>query len=731
MAIVFHKESRCFHLYNNEVSYIIRIMENEQLEQLYYGKRIHDREDFTYLHEECMRSQMSVCVPEPGILSMQYTKQEFPTYGTGDYRSPALMIVQENGSRIVNFTYASHEIYSGKKDILPLPATYVENEDEAQTLEVTLHDAVMDTDLILSYTIYEEYPVITRNAKICHKGSEKIVLDKIMSASVEFNDMDYEMVHLSGGWARERYVKTRRLEMGIQSIQSLNGTCSGAEQNPFLALKRPHTTENQGEVYGFSLVYSGNHLGQVEVSTFDMTRVMMGINPEDFSWELTQGESFQTPEVVMVYSDQGLNKMSQTYHRIYRKRLMHGTWRDQARPILLNNWEATYFDFDEEKILNIAKKAKEAGVELFVLDDGWFGARNDDYRGLGDWYVNLEKLPSGISGLSRKVEELGLKFGLWVELEMVNKDSDLYRAHPDWAFAIPGRVPNHSRNQLVLDMTREDVREYLLERLTTIVHDAKIDYVKWDMNRSVCDVYSHVAAQSRNGELYHRYVLGVYDLMERFLAACPNLLLEGCSGGGGRYDAGMMYYSPQIWCSDNTDAINRLSIQYGSSFFYPISTVGSHVSVCPNHQTGRVTPFRTRGDVALAGSFGYEMDLNKISDEEKEMVKEQVAAMHTYYDLTHEGLYYRLTGLKKQDFMAWEFVAKDQSRALLTIVKTDAEGNMLPVHTKVCGLAEDKLYRCSLDQEVRLGRTWNRAGLTLHQVLEEYESIRVEFTEVK
>ena len=333
--------------------------------------------------------------------------------------------------------------------------------------------------------------------------------------------------------------------------------------------------------------------------------------------------------------------------------------------------------------------------------------------------------------LAEKIHKMGMKFGLWFEPEMISEDSDLYRAHPDWAFAIPGRVPNHSRNQLVLDMTREDVREYLLERLTTIVHDAKIDYVKWDMNRSVCDVYSHVAAQNRNGELYHRYVLGVYDLLERFLAACPDLLLEGCSGGGGRYDAGMMYYSPQIWCSDNTDAINRLSIQYGSSFFYPISTVGSHVSVCPNHQTGRVTPFRTRGDVALAGSFGYEMDLNKISEEEKEMVKEQVAAMHTYYDLTHEGLYYRLTGLKKQDFMAWEFVAKDQSRALLTIVKTDAEGNMLPVHTKVCGLAENKLYRCSLDGEIRSGRTWNRAGLTLHQVLKEYESIRVEFTEVE
>ena len=731
MAIIFHKQSKCFHLYNNEVSYIMRIMENGQLENLYYGKKIHDKEDFAYFHDEAMRSQMSVCIPEPGLLSMQYTRQEYPSYGTGDYRSPAVTIAQENGSRIIDFKYAGHEIYSGKKEILPLPATYVEGKEEAETLEVTLHDNVMDTDLILSYTIYEAYPVITRNTKFVHKGKEKIVLERAMSASVEFLDMDYEMVQLSGGWSRERYVKNRKLEMGIQSIQSLNGTCCGAEHNPFLALKRPHTTESQGEVYGFSLVYSGNYLGQVEVSTFDMTRVMMGINPEDFSWELKSGESFQTPEVVMVYSDKGLNKMSQTYHRLYRKRLMHGEWRDKARPILLNNWEATYFDFNEEKILTIAKKAKEAGVELFVLDDGWFGARNDDYRGLGDWYVNLEKLPDGISGLSKKVEELGLKFGLWVELEMVNKDSDLYRAHPDWAFAIPGRVPNHSRNQLVLDMTREDVREYLLERLTTIVHDAKIDYVKWDMNRSVCDVYSHVAAQNRNGELYHRYVLGVYDLLERFLAACPDLLLEGCSGGGGRYDAGMMYYSPQIWCSDNTDAINRLSIQYGSSFFYPISTVGSHVSVCPNHQTGRVTPFRTRGDVALAGSFGYEMDLNKISEEEKEMVKEQVAAMHEYYELTHEGLYYRLTGLKKQDFMAWEFVAKDQSRALLTIVKTDAEGNMLPVHTKVCGLAEDKLYRCSLDQEVRLGRTWNRAGLTLHQVLGEYESIRVEFTEVK
>ena len=731
MAIVFHKESRCFHLYNNEVSYIIRIMENEQLEQLYYGKKIHDREDFTYLHEECMRSQMSVCVPEPGILSMQYTKQEFPTYGTGDYRSPALTIVQENGSRIVNFTYASHEIYNGKKDILPLPATYVENEDEAQTLEITLHDAVMDTDLILSYTIYEDYPVITRNAKISHKGSEKIVLDKIMSASVEYNDMDYEMVHLSGGWARERYVKTRRLEMGIQSIQSLNGTCSGAEQNPFLALKRPHTTENQGEVYGFSLVYSGNHLGQVEVSTFDMTRVMMGINPEGFSWELTQGESFQTPEVVMVYSDQGLNKMSQAYHRIYRKRLMHGTWRDQVRPILLNNWEATYFDFNEEKILNIAKKAKEAGVELFVLDDGWFGARDDDYRGLGDWYVNTDKLEGGLKPIADGINAMGMKFGLWFEPECISEDSDLYRAHPDWAIQIPGRKPNRSRYQLILDMGREDVRDYLFERMTEILDSANIEYVKWDMNRHISDVYSAVLPKERQGEASHRYMLGLYDLLERLVSRYPDLLLEGCSGGGGRFDLGMLYYSPQIWCSDDTDAVERLSVQYGTSFCYPISTVGSHVSAVPNHQTGRITPVETRGTVAMAGSFGYELDLNLLSDGEKEEVKEQIKTFKKYYNLTHEGEYYRLTNpMENRLYAAWEFVSQDQSEALVHGMQILAQPSGPSIHIPVRGLKADAMYEVN-GELVRSGRALMHGGLNFPRQTGDFKAVEFYLKEVK
>ena len=698
MAINFHKQSKCFHLYNNEVSYIMRIMENGQLENLYYGKKIHDKEDFAYFHDEAMRSQMSVCIPEPGLLSMQYTRQEYPSYGTGDYRSPAVTIAQENGSRIIDFKYAGHEIYSGKKEILPLPATYVEGKEEAETLEVTLHDNVMDTDLILSYTIYEAYPVITRNTKFVHKGKEKIVLERAMSASVEFLDMDYEMVQLSGGWSRERYVKNRKLEMGIQSIQSLNGTCCGAEHNPFLALKRPHTTESQGEVYGFSLVYSGNYLGQVEVSTFDMTRVMMGINPEDFSWELKSGESFQTPEVVMVYSDKGLNKMSQTYHRLYRKRLMHGEWRDKARPILLNNWEATYFDFNEEKILTIAKKAKEAGVELFVLDDGWFGARNDDYRGLGDWYVNLEKLPDGISGLSKKVEELGLKFGLWVELEMVNKDSDLYRAHPDWIISAPNRFESHARHQNVLDFSRKEVVDYIYEMIAKVIRESSISYIKWDMNRYMSEPYSKGSAPCEQGKVMHKYILGVYDLYTRLTTEFPHILFESCASGGARFDPAMLYFAPQTWCSDDTDASERTKIQYGTSYVYPIVSMGSHVSAVPNHQMHRITPIETRANVAYFGTFGYELDLNLLSDAEIETVKKQIVFMKEHRELIQmDGDFYRLLSPFEGNETAWMVVSSDKTQAVAAFYQRLNKVNASWLRLKLDGLDANTKYEVSCD----------------------------------
>ena len=731
MAIKVSENGRLFTLQTKDSSYQMFADDKNVLLHLYYGEKIGEENLSGLIF--CTDMGFAGNPEEAGPnrkYSLDALPQEIPGSGVGDFRDDMIEIRHADGSFAADFRFDSFEILDYSYAIPGMPALYDTEEEKGETLVITMTEKASDIVLKLFYGVFEKENVITRAARLENHGETAIELEKMLSFSMDLMYENYEMIYFSGRHAMERTAERIPVQHAKVEIGSTRGT-SSHHYNPAVILCEEGAGETHGSCIGACLVYSGNFVAAAQKDQKNQTRFQMGIHPTNFCFHLEKGEAFDTPQAILSYSGTGLTKLSQQYHEIIREHICRGAYKHAKRPILINNWEATYFDFNEEKILKIAEQAQKLGIEMLVLDDGWFGKREDDNSGLGDWFVNEKKMNGSMAQLAEKIHRMGMKFGLWFEPEMISEDSDLYRAHPDWAFAIPGRVPNHSRNQLVLDMTREDVREYLLERLTTIVHDAKIDYVKWDMNRSVCDVYSHVAAQNRNGELYHRYVLGVYDLLERFLAACPDLLLEGCSGGGGRYDAGMMYYSPQIWCSDNTDAINRLSIQYGSSFFYPISTVGSHVSVCPNHQTGRVTPFRTRGDVALAGSFGYEMDLNKISDEEKEMVKEQVAAMHQYYELTHEGLYYRLTGLKKQDFMAWEFVAKDQSRALLTIVKTDAEGNMLPVHTKVCGLAEDKLYRCSLDQEVRLGRTWNRAGLTLHQVLEEYESIRVEFTEVK
>ena len=731
MAIKVSENGRLFTLQTKDSSYQMFADDKNVLLHLYYGEKIGEENLSGLIF--CTDMGFAGNPEEAGPnrkYSLDALPQEIPGSGVGDFRDDMIEIRHADGSFAADFRFDSFEILDYSYAIPGMPALYDTEEEKGETLVITMTEKASDIVLKLFYGVFEKENVITRAARLENHGETAIELEKMLSFSMDLMYENYEMIYFSGRHAMERTAERIPVQHAKVEIGSTRGT-SSHHYNPAVILCEESAGETHGSCIGACLVYSGNFVAAAQKDQKNQTRFQMGIHPTNFCFHLEKGEAFDTPQAILSYSGTGLTKLSQQYHEIIREHICRGAYKHAKRPILINNWEATYFDFNEEKILKIAEQAQKLGIEMLVLDDGWFGKREDDNSGLGDWFVNEKKMNGSMAQLAEKIHRMGMKFGLWFEPEMISEDSDLYRAHPDWAFAIPGRVPNHSRNQLVLDMTREDVREYLLERLTTIVHDAKIDYVKWDMNRSVCDVYSHVAAQNRNGELYHRYVLGVYDLLERFFAACPDLLLEGCSGGGGRYDAGMMYYSPQIWCSDNTDAINRLSIQYGSSFFYPISTVGSHVSVCPNHQTGRVTPFRTRGDVALAGSFGYEMDLNKISEEEKEMVKEQVAAMHEYYELTHEGLYYRLTGLKKQDFMAWEFVAKDQSRALLTIVKTDAEGNMLPVHTKVCGLAEDKLYRCSLDQEVRLGRTWNRAGLTLHQVLGEYESIRVEFTEVK
>lgn len=692
MSICYHEGSREFHLYNKEISYLITILKNGQLGQLYFGKKLHDRESFSHLLELRHRP-MAVCTYEgDSTFSMEHIKQEYPSYGAGDMRYPAVEILQENGSRITNFVYQTHRIYDGKPALAGLPATYTEDSKEAQTLEIELKDELIDTTLILYYTIFEELPVITRSAKVIYHGAEKIVLERAMSCSVDLPDHDYQMIELTGAWGRERAVTERKLQYGIQGIYSMRG-CSSSNFNPFLALRRENTTEACGEVYGFSLVYSGNFLAQAEVDTYDVTRVTLGIHPDRFSWEMKNGDEFQTPEAVMVYSDRGLNGMSQAFHSLYRARLARGYWRDRPRPILINNWEATYFDFNEEDIEQIARQAAKLGIDMMVLDDGWFGKRDSDTSGLGDWEVNEKKLKGGLGALVRKINDMGMKFGIWFEPEMISEDSELFRAHPEWAISIPGRKPMRSRYQLVLDMANPEVVEYLYRSISKILRDNHIEYVKWDMNRSISDWYTSILPAERQKEMPHRYVLGVYELLERLTDEFPEVLFEGCSGGGGRFDAGMLYYCPQIWCSDNTDAHERTFIQYGTSFFYPISAVGSHVSAVPNHQTGRITSLETRGTVAMAGSFGYELDLNQLDQNEKEKVAEQVKAYKEYQELIYGGKYYRLSNPKKDDLAAWEFISEDCSKILVQGVAFRAASNVLRHRIKLLGVDATAIYR--------------------------------------
>lgn len=710
MPIQYHKSTQTFHLYNEQVSYIFKVLRNNQLGQLYYGKRVNDREDFDHLFETRQRP-MAPCAFEGDLtFSLEHIKQEYPAYGSGDMRHPAIDILQENGSRIVNFTYQSHEIISGKPQLKDLPATYVENNDEATTLLITLFDEVIDTKIILSYTIYENLAVITRNAYIENCGNQKLILNQAMSMSLDLPDKDYEMIELTGAWSRERSIKNRKLEHGIQSIYSLRG-CSSNNFNPFIALKRNDCTEYDGEVLGFSFVYSGNFLAQVEVDTYNVSRVTMGIHPHTFSWPLNQGESFQTPEVVMVYSDHGLNQMSQTYHELYQKRLARGQYRDQVRPILVNNWEGTYFDFDEEKILNIAKTAQKLGIELFVLDDGWFGKRNNDNAGLGDWYPNLEKLPHGIAGLSKKIIDLGMQFGIWFEPEMVNKDSDLYRTHPEWTFETPNRQTSHGRNQYVLDFSNPEVVDYIYGLMAKVIEESHITYIKWDMNRCMSEVYSSVHNSQDQGKVMHEYILGVYHLYDMLTTNFPEILFESCASGGARFDPAMMYYAPQCWTSDDTDAIERLKIQYGTSMVYPISSMGAHVSATPNHQVFRNTPLKTRADVAYFGTFGYELDLNKLSQDEQEQIIEQVQFMKEYREVIQFGTFYRLKSPFEGNETIWMVVSKDQNTAIVGYYRPLQVVNEGYHRVKLMGLDPDKEYHVSIHDVTCYGDELMNIGL--------------------
>jgi len=692
MPILYDREKPKFHLYNESVSYIIGICAGRFPENLYYGRRIHDISGVKKEHRDNWRA-LTVCVG--GIdehISLHHLSHEYPSYGSSDFHYPAFSVLQDSGSRISGFAYESHEISRGKKPIPPLPSVYAESDSEADSLDIVLFDAVTGLRLILSYTIFASFPVVTRSACFLNSGSLPVVLDRAMSFSVDLPDSDFEMLQLSGAWSRERNILVRKLTEGIQSVHSMRGT-SSAEHNPFIALKRANACENSGDVYGFSLVYSGNFLAQAEVDSFDRTRVMMGIHPDTFSWPLGSGESFQTPEAVLVFSSSGLNSMSQTYHELYRTRLARGYWRDRDRPVLLNNWEATAFGFTESKILQMAKSAKELGVELFVLDDGWFGKRNDDSSSLGDWQANPAKLPEGIEGIARKIRAEGLMFGIWIEPEMVNPDSDLYRAHPDWILSVIDRVPSIGRHQCVLDFSRPEVVDYIGTAIEKILGCSFVSYVKWDMNRYLTECGSRGLCAAGQGTVFHRYILGVYSLYERLTKAFPEILFESCSAGGARFDPGILSFAPQTWTSDDTDAIERLKIQYGTSMVYPLSSMGNHVSEVPNQQVGRMTHFDTRGNVAFFGMLGYELDPDGLEAGEREKIRSQIDIYKKNRTLIRTGLFYRILSPFEGNFTAWIVVSKDKQYAIAACYRVLAGANPDETLFKLQGLSPETRYR--------------------------------------
>ena len=690
MDIIWHSKSKQYHLYNDKISYIMGVTPLGDLGSIYFGRRIHDKEDMSYVFNRFGLPNVAVD-PDTESYSMELNRQEYPSFGITDFGTQAYEIELANGSKVSSFVYKEHRIFKGKPMIKGLPATYAD-EGEAMTLEVYLEDETARMSMMLSYTIFDKYPVITRHAKFTNKGTEVTKITKALSVCIDLPDQDYEWMQFSGAWARERIPEIKKLSAGSVLIESKRGV-SSANQNPFVIIKRPETDDFSGEAIGMSFVYSGNFLAQAECDTFGRLRLLMGINPDRFTWPLKKGESFETPEVVISFTDEGLNYLSQAYHDLYNNNLVRGKWKNVPRPILLNNWEATFMDFDEERILEIAKKAKEAGIELFVLDDGWFGSRNDDYSGLGDWTENPDKLPQGMAGLARKVNALGMKFGFWIEPEMVNPDSNLFRRHPDWVLATPGRKSSLGRHQLVLDFSREEVVDYIYGMLKKVIENAPVSYIKWDMNRSLSEVYSTELSADEQGMVYHKYIMGVYGLYERFRTDFPDILFESCSSGGNRYDAGMLYYAPQAWCSDNTDAIDRIRIQYGTSFGYPVSSIGAHVSAVPNQQTGRNTSITTRANVAYFGTFGYELDLNRINEEEFEEVKKQVRFMKENRELIQFGTFYRLRSPFKKDQAAWMVVSKDKKRAIFGLYCMRSNVNQLPGFIKLAGLKEDVRYK--------------------------------------
>lgn len=721
--IEFDEKKKIFHLKNSYFSYVLGIEDFGVLAHLYYGKPI-DSYRGARKYPRIDRS-FSPNFPdaENRLFSRDTLPQEFPNYGCGDFRESAIVIEHNDGSVVSDFRYKDYKIINGKPKIPGLPSTYTVEEAEAKTLKIILEDSFSLVQAHLYYSIYKDRSVLNRRVELINKNVAPISIKKLVSMSLDFVGKDFEMIQLNGAWARECVIERSKIFKGIHRLDSKRGT-SSHQQNPFFALLGKNTDETQGEVYGFNLVYSGSHEMIIEKDQYNQIRVQQGIQSSQFNWILKENEKFSTPEVVMVYSSDGLGEMSRTFHHLYNERLVRGIYKEKVRPILFNNWEATYFDFNDDKIVLLAEQAKQLGIELFVLDDGWFGKRNNDRTSLGDWYVSQQKFPEGLCETAKRIRKLKMKFGIWFEPEMISEKSDLYRDHPEWVLHIPGRPLSKSRNQYVLDFSRKEVRENIWEQMCQLLDSTPVDYIKWDMNRHLTEVYSVGVSSIHQGEIHHRYVLGLYEFLEKLIARYPNILFESCSGGGGRFDPGMLFYMSQVWTSDNTDAISRLKIQYGTSLVYPISTMGSHVSAAPNHQTSRNTNLQIRENVAMSGNLGYELDLKKLTKEEKKFIEEENHFYIKYRKLIQYGEFYRLKNPFEGNIAAWMFVDKNRKNAVVFYFKILAEPSDPIDILYFDGLDENAEYEIE-DIGRYSGSELMYAGLMLNpEVKEDYQSCR-------
>ncbi|MGN1133289.1 MAG: alpha-galactosidase [Oscillospiraceae bacterium] len=716
MPVSVNEKNLSFKLRAKDTDYMMKVVDEGYLAHIYYGPKLPD-EDLEYL----LRFDESPFTPSTNNRDkasfMDTLPFEYPCFGIGDYRAPALKILDEQGMSACDLRYKSFKTYSGKPKLEGLPATFATEQSPCDTLEIVLEDKHAGLEVTLIYSAFENLDAITRSVRIKNVGEAPCNLTRVLSACVDFDSDKYDMITLNGSWARERHIVRSQLHHGKQKVDSIRGE-SSHQNNPFAALCQRNADEDYGEVYGFNFVYSGNFLAQAEVTQHRKVRFLMGINTCDFCWYLTPDETFTAPEVVMVHSDAGIGKMSRTFHDLYRNNLMRGKWKDKKRPVLINNWEATYFDFDTDKLLAIAKEASQLGIEMLVMDDGWFGHRNADNSSLGDWIVNENKIKGGLKYLVDEVNKMGMKFGIWFEPEMVSPDSKLYAEHPDWAIQVAGRDLTLCREQYVLDFSRKEVRDYVYDMMKKILDSANIEYIKWDMNRQLTEVGSNALPPERQRELWHRYVLGVYEVMDRLTTDYPDILLENCSGGGARFDAGMLYYSPQIWCSDDTDAIERLKIQHGTSICYPCSAMGAHVSDCPNHTVGRVTPFKTRGRVAMVGTFGYELDVTKIPQEDRDMIPKQIEEYNKYNHLIRLGDQYRIGNtFEDNTWDAWTFVSKDKSECIFQYVQIIAKPNERSKRVKLKGLDPDAFYYEERDPSYKIsGKALMTAGINVAKI---------------